>query len=196
VLDREGGIYEEELKKGDLWYFPTGNPHSLQGVGPGGCEFLLIFDDGGFSEDATFLLSDLVAHIPKDVLAKNFGVPQDVFDHISSKEKYIFRGSLPGKLPGNDRPHSSKRRFVHRMLEQEPIKTKGGEVRITDTTNFPISTTVAAAHVLINPHALREIHWVGTFRRSYFRSSDVYAASQRYLGVLFPTASAYIVHSR
>lgn len=46
----EGGNYIGDVKKGDLWYFPAGHPHSLQGIGPGGCEFLLIFDDGNFSE--------------------------------------------------------------------------------------------------------------------------------------------------
>lgn len=38
--------------------FPAGHPHSLQGLSPNGTEFLLIFDDGGFSEDSTFLLTD------------------------------------------------------------------------------------------------------------------------------------------
>lgn len=32
-------------------------------------------------------------------------------------------------------------------------------MRITDTTNFPISQRTAAAHVIINPHGLREMHW-------------------------------------
>jgi oxalate decarboxylase family bicupin protein len=45
------------------------------------------------------------------------------------------------------------------MLAQEPIVTSGGEVRITDSKNFPISTTVAAAHAIIQPGALREMHW-------------------------------------
>lgn len=45
------------------------------------------------------------------------------------------------------------------MLDQEPKQTSGGEVRITDSTNFPISKTVAAAHVIIQPGALREMHW-------------------------------------
>lgn len=45
------------------------------------------------------------------------------------------------------------------MLDQAPHKTAGGEVRITDSRNFPISKTVAAAHVLIQPGALREMHW-------------------------------------
>jgi oxalate decarboxylase family bicupin protein len=45
------------------------------------------------------------------------------------------------------------------MLEQEPKQTTGGEVRITDSKNFPISKTVAAAHVTIQPGAIREMHW-------------------------------------
>jgi oxalate decarboxylase family bicupin protein len=32
-------------------------------------------------------------------------------------------------------------------------------VRITDTSNFPISKTTAAAHVTIKPGCLREMHW-------------------------------------
>jgi oxalate decarboxylase family bicupin protein len=45
------------------------------------------------------------------------------------------------------------------MRAQEPLRGSGGEVRITDTSNFPISTTVSAAHVLIHPGCLREMHW-------------------------------------
>jgi oxalate decarboxylase len=42
-------------------------PHSLQGLGPDGCEFLLVFDDGRFSEDDTTLLSDWMIHTPPEV---------------------------------------------------------------------------------------------------------------------------------
>lgn len=45
------------------------------------------------------------------------------------------------------------------MLDQPPETKSGGEVRIADSTNFPISKTVAAAHALIEPGALREMHW-------------------------------------
>lgn len=58
ALDQEGGNFVGDLEKGDLWYFPRGHPHSLQGTGENGTEFLLIFDDGNFSEDSTFLLTD------------------------------------------------------------------------------------------------------------------------------------------
>ena len=46
------------MGEGDLWYFPAGILHSIQGLEGDGCEFLLVFDDGNFSEKETFLLSD------------------------------------------------------------------------------------------------------------------------------------------
>ena len=67
AIDMEGGNYIDDVSKGDLWYFPAGHPHSLQGIGKGGCEFLLIFDDGNFSEDSTFLLSDWVCKLSQPV---------------------------------------------------------------------------------------------------------------------------------
>jgi len=45
------------------------------------------------------------------------------------------------------------------MLAQDPVRVPGGKVRITDTSNFPITKTVAAAHVTINPAGIREMHW-------------------------------------
>ncbi len=45
------------------------------------------------------------------------------------------------------------------MMEQDPTVTEGGWVRITDSTNFPAASTIAAAQVCVNPGALRELHW-------------------------------------
>jgi len=163
ALDYEGGNFIEDLGKGDLWYFPSGVPHSLQGLSPNGTEFLLIFDDGGFSEESTFILTDWLAHTPKSVIAENFHLAPEVFAHLPQSEKYIFQGSNPGSID-DERPtgkniKKSKYNFAHKMLAQEPIVTSGGEVRITDSKNFPISKTVAAAHAIIEPGALREMHW-------------------------------------
>ena len=47
---------------------PSGLPHSLQGVGPDGAEFVIVFDDGSQSESNTFLITDWFAHTPPDVL--------------------------------------------------------------------------------------------------------------------------------
>lgn len=160
MLDTNGGSFIDDLKKGDLWYFPTGFPHGIQGLGDRGVEFLLIFDDGNFSEDSTFLLTDYLAHTPVDILAKNFRVSEDVFSTLSKREKYIFQGSDPGTLSdARKEVIPSKLQFTHRMLEQKPAKFPGGEVRITDSTNFTISKTTAAAHVVVYEGALREMHW-------------------------------------
>ena len=62
AIDAEGRNFVDDVGVGDLWYFPSGIPHSIQGLGPDGAEFLLVFDDGEFDEDNTFLLSDWPAH--------------------------------------------------------------------------------------------------------------------------------------
>ncbi|KAL2834095.1 Bicupin, oxalate decarboxylase/oxidase [Aspergillus pseudoustus] len=160
-IDLEGGSFIDDLEEGDLWYFPSGHPHSLQGLSPNGTEFLLIFDDGNFSEESTFLLTGWMAHTPKSVLAENFRLKPHLFENIPTSEKYIFRGSTPSSIPSERPPafHPSKQRFTHKMLAQTPIHSTGGDVRITDSSNFPISKTVAAAHLTIQPGALREMHW-------------------------------------
>ncbi|EAQ89458.1 hypothetical protein CHGG_06077 [Chaetomium globosum CBS 148.51] len=163
ALDYEGGTFVDDLQKGDLWYFPSGVPHSLQGLSANGTEFLLIFDSGSFSEESTFLLTDWLAHTPRSVISKNFHLPPEVFAHIPPSERYIFQGSQPGSVddefPKGKYVKPSTQQFTHRMLAQEPKNTTGGEVRIADTRNFNVSKTVAAAHVLIRPGALREMHW-------------------------------------
>ena len=51
ALDLAGRPYVKDVAAGEMWYFPTRIPHSLQGLGADGCEFLLVFNDGRFSED-------------------------------------------------------------------------------------------------------------------------------------------------
>jgi oxalate decarboxylase len=62
AVDENGWNSVDDLGVGDLWYFPSGIPHSLQGLEE--CEFLLVFDDGHFSENSTFSLTDWFAHTP------------------------------------------------------------------------------------------------------------------------------------
>ncbi|KAK5045571.1 hypothetical protein LTR84_009189 [Exophiala bonariae] len=163
ALDTEGGSFIDDLQKGDLWYFPPGHPHSLQGLSPNGTEFLLVFDDGNFDEESTFLLTDWLAHTPKSVLGENFRLAPEVFDALDPSDKYIFQGALPGSIdeekPKGKEVKKSKLQFTHKMMDQVPLNTTGGQVRITDSLNFPISKTVAAAHLNIEPGALREMHW-------------------------------------
>ena len=164
AVDPDGRNFIDDVGVGDIWYFPAGTPHSIQGL-EHGCEFLLVFDDGAFSENETFLISDWFAHTPLEVLAQNFGVPASAFADLPADyehTRYVFDGSVPPPLeqdtvsaPNGTVPQA----FSHRMLAQEPIEAAGGRVRITDSSNFPVSTTIAAARVEVEPGALRELHW-------------------------------------
>ena len=164
VLDEMGRPYIADVKEGDLWYFPAGLPHSLQGLGPDGCEFLIVFDDGHASEFATLLLTDWFAHTPPDVLARNFGVPAETFAKIPLRDLYIFQGSLPGDLAADRAAVSGKgappHPFTFSLGSMAPTReTHGGAVRVADSINFTVSTTVAAALLTIRPGGMREMHW-------------------------------------
>jgi oxalate decarboxylase len=162
AIDAKGRNFIDEVGVGDLWYFPGGIPHSIQGLGNDGCEFLLVFDDGNFDEDSTFLLSDWFKHVPNEVLGKNFGVPSTLFGHTPDPSSlYIFSAPVPGPL-GPDKLMGAPpvpQSFSHRMMAQEPIRTKSGTVRITDSSIFPVSKTIAAALVEVEPGGMRELHW-------------------------------------
>jgi len=162
AVDQDGRNFADDVGVGDLWYFPAGIPHSIQGLEPDGCEFLLVFDDGSFSEDNTFLISDWFKHVPPDVLAKNFGVPASSFASTPDpSELYIFPLPVPGPLASDRIPGASPvpQSFSHRLMAQDPIRTKSGTVRIADSKNFPASVTIAAALVEILPGGMRELHW-------------------------------------
>jgi oxalate decarboxylase len=164
VLDAEGRPYVADVHEGDLWYFPAGQPHSLQGLGPDGCEFVICFDDGDASEFNTLLVTDWFAHTPPEVLAKNFGVPAETFAKIPLQNLWIFQGTLPGDL-ASDRAAVSKAAgvpphpFIFRLGASAPAKeTKGGVVRIADSSNFIVSDRIAAALVTVRPGGVREMH--------------------------------------
>ncbi|MGB6900228.1 MAG: cupin domain-containing protein, partial [Candidatus Acidiferrum sp.] len=164
-IDADGKSFVTDVKEGDLWYFPTGTPHSIQGLPPDGTEFLLVFDDGNFSEYETVLLTDWMAHTPPDVIAKNFGVPPSALANMPKREKFIFQAAVPGPLEQDQRIAAgalgmSPVDFAFRTTQHPaPTRIKSGEVRVIDSSNFKISTTIAAAVVTVKPGGMRELHW-------------------------------------
>jgi len=132
AVDADGRNFVDDVGIGDLWYFPSGIPHSIQGLDPDGTEFLLVFDDGDFDEDNTFLLSDWFKHTPPEVLEKNFGVPAATFADVPDPSRlYIFPAPVPGPLAADRIVGAIEvpQRFSHRMSAQTPIRTKSGTVR-------------------------------------------------------------------
>jgi len=165
AIDADGKSFVADVKKNDLWYFPSGIPHSIQGLDPDGTEFMLVFDDGDFSESETVLLSDSMAHLPPEVLGKNFGVAEPAFKNLPKQELFIFQTALPGTLEANQKAAAgglgkSPADFAFRTMEMPPTKrTKGGEVRIVDSSTFKASANIAMAMVTLRPGGLRELHW-------------------------------------
>src|ERR1022692_2509501 len=164
AVDQEGRSFVSDVSEGDLWLFPKGIPHSIQGLGRDGKRFLLVFDNGNLNEFGTFLITDWLTHTPKEVLAKNFNVPESAFSKVPQKELFIFQTGMPGDLKAEQAQASAgtgevPRRYDFRTKDMKPTKvTQGGEVKIVDSRNFPV-TPISAAIVRLKPGGLRELHW-------------------------------------
>ena len=150
ILDLAGRPQVADVKEGDLWYFPAGLPHSLQGLGPDGAEFVLAFDNGESSEFNTLLVTDWIAHTPPEVLAKNFGVPVEAFANIPLQNKWIYQSNKAAPpletvdaqmAAAAGKPPNS---FVFSLADMQRRELKSGTVQIADSTNFLVSKTIAA----------------------------------------------------
>lgn len=164
AVDEAGRTFVDDLQAGDVWFFPAGVPHSIQAFGDG-TEFLLVFDNGEFSEDGTFLVSELFQRNPKSVLAKDLQVDTSAFDNIPEGQLYIFPGTpAPANIseqnitgPAGSIPKEST--YSYHFSQQQPYEVPGGSVKILDTQSFPIAADFAVALFTIKPGAMRELHW-------------------------------------
>ncbi|KAF8674558.1 Oxalate Decarboxylase [Rhizoctonia solani] len=167
VVNQLGRNYLADVYPGDLWYFPQGIPHSIQGLNDtaDGCEFLLVLDSGDFSEDSTFLLTDWMAHVPKEVLAKNFRVNASAFDHIPGEQLWIFPSAVPTESVAEANPVSPQGEallpytFAASKAPATNRQVTGGSVKVVDSRTFNVSTTIAVAEVTVVPGGMRELHW-------------------------------------
>ena len=163
VVDPQGNQETNDFGPGDVWYFPRGHGHSLQGLGPETCHFILIFDNGYFSEFGTFSISDWLGHVPKALLAKNLGVPESALATIPQGEVYFARGPVPPAeqqttLRGRLRTPPLTHKYELLKTEPHSIHRGGREWRL-GADRFPISTTVTGVVLDLEPGGLRELHW-------------------------------------
>jgi oxalate decarboxylase len=165
VMSPDGKVFIGDVGEGDLWLFPAGHPHSIQGLDPDGTEFLLVFNQGNFSESGTMLLSEWMAHTPPEVLMKNFRLDREALAKLPTEALYIFPGAVPTNTVAQDKEEiggsavASPDQITFKMKSMAPTRSaKLGEVRIVDSSNFPL-TKLAAALVTLKPGGLRELHW-------------------------------------
>lgn len=163
VTDAGQTIYDD-LNAGDVWFFPAGIPHTIQALDQG-TEFLLVFDSGTFSEENTFLASELFLRTPKSVLAKDLKTDVSALANLPPDQLYIFPGTpAPSNLseqnitgPGGSIPLEQS--YTYHFSQQEAYFVDGGSIKIIDPSTFPIASNFSAALVTIHPGAMREIHW-------------------------------------
>jgi oxalate decarboxylase len=162
VIDPQGRSEIKDFGPGDVWYFPRGHGHSIQGMGGEECHFILVFDSGYFSEFATFSMSDWLAQTPKEVLAKEFGMPVSAFDKFPRSEVYIAQGPVPTELPTDPPPASlNPPPLTHRyhLGAKIPEVVPGGTFTVVSQKDFPISSTMTGAILRLKPLCIREMHW-------------------------------------
>ncbi|KAL8940936.1 MAG: hypothetical protein Q9216_002532 [Gyalolechia sp. 2 TL-2023] len=165
AVDENGDHQVDDLEVGDIWYFPKGQAHTIQGLADSN-EWLLAFDDGNFGAlGTTFNVDDWIAHTPKSVLAKNFGVNESLFDNLPTPNPYIYKGPDPSSvepdIPNPNGELQGNSSYTYHLSQQTitPAPGRGGTIAIVDSRNFPIATTIASAIVTLEPGGLRELHW-------------------------------------
>ncbi len=163
VIDPDGRAETNDFDPGDIWYFPRGHGHSIQCLGNKTCHFILVFDNGYFSEFATFSVTDWIGHSPPSLLRKNLGLAEKEFAKFPKEEVYFARGPVPPDTIQSEHRQtllSPSQTHKYRMLSQKPhsLEAGGREWRIGQEL-FPISTTVTGVILDLNPGGLRELHW-------------------------------------
>ncbi|KAJ4405904.1 hypothetical protein N0V82_010235 [Gnomoniopsis sp. IMI 355080] len=164
--NQNGQSFVDDLQAGDLWFFPAGVPHSIQATEEG-VEFLLVFDQGDFSEDDTDLVSELFLRNPTEILAKNFQTDVSTFANMPTEQRYIFNGKpmeqtleeARASVTGPAGPLPANESYSYHFSAQEPLTVPGGSVKIVDPTTFPIANNFSMALFTVEPGAMREIHW-------------------------------------
>ena len=96
------------------------------------------------------------------MLARNFGLPASTFAAFPKKEVYIATGPVPPALLEDPAPRSQNEPPLthrYRLLAAEPEQFAGGTLRTVSASEFPISTTITGALLVIEPGGMRELHW-------------------------------------
>jgi oxalate decarboxylase len=162
VFDPQGRAETNDFDPGDVWYFPRGHGHMLECLGDAPCHFILIFDNGYFSEFGTFSISDWIGHTPRPLLAKNFNVPAATFDGFPQREVYFAHGKPPPAVPAAPLQGVRLPPETHRFRLTSQASTgvfRGGRVWQADSGRFPISKTVTGMVFEIERGGMRELHW-------------------------------------
>jgi oxalate decarboxylase len=161
VIDPSGQTEINNYLPGDLWFFPKGHGHSIQTIGNEPCHFILSFDNGAFSEQGTFSITDWIDLTPKDMLANNFGLTKDVFDVFPKGKTYIQAGPVLPASRAIDAPWPKESTHKFSLLKDVRARRDfdGGTLNLATVEEWPISKTMSGALMVIKPGRMKELHW-------------------------------------
>ncbi|WP_316740614.1 cupin domain-containing protein [Pedobacter antarcticus] len=163
TIDPQGNTYVDLFSPGDVWYFPRGYGHVLQCIGNEQCHFILIFDNGDFSEDHTFSITDFISSVPPEIAAQTLGITVEEVAQLPQKEVYFAQSKVPSVHSGigsavKEVSLTSPHRYP--LGAQQPrIVPGGGTQRVVTQNEFPIARTITGTIFEIEPGGLREMHW-------------------------------------
>lgn len=163
MIDPEENGFTDIFNPGNVWYFPRGFGHMLQNVDDEPCHFILIFDNGNFSEEHTFSVTDFVSSVPPEIAAQNLGISIEEVAQLPQREVYFAQSQLPDVASGlaeqrNDVALTSPHHYP--LTAQMPKLTPGGGTqKVVTQKEFPIAKTITGTIFEIEPGAMREMHW-------------------------------------
>jgi oxalate decarboxylase len=163
VIGPDSTSETNDFEPGDVWYFPRGHGHAVHCLGNEESHFILIFDNGAFSEHGTFSVTDWVSRTPHAVLSQSLGLPEAAFAQFPKDELYIVQGRVPPERPDPPRQgglKTSPKTHRYPLLAQQPTaRYPGGVEWRVSAKEFPISTTITGVLLELKAGALREPHW-------------------------------------
>lgn len=158
----DGKTEVADVNEGGIWYFPKGWGHSIQNVGTKPTKFVLVLNNGNFTEQSTFSVTDWISHTPLELLTKGLQISESTANKFPKSDGFMFTGSVNGinGAKQNTKSDRSKRSHVFELYNRKDFeKSSSGSIKLVTAKDFPASFNMSSGLMRIEPNAIRGLHW-------------------------------------
>ena len=158
----DGKTEVADVNEGGIWYFPKGWGHSIQNVGTKPTQFVLVLNNGNFTEQSTFSVTDWISHTPLGMLTEALQVSDSTANKFPKSDGFMFTGSVSGISGSNQAAKAtrSKRSHVFELYNRKDFeKSRSGSIKLVTAKDFPGSFNMSSALMTIEPDSVRGLHW-------------------------------------
>lgn len=158
----DGKTEVADVNEGGIWYFPKGWGHSIQNVGTKPTQFVLVLNNGNFTEQSTFSVTDWISHTPLELLTKGLQISESTANKFPKSDGFMFTGSVNGinGAKQNTKSDRSKRSHVFELYNRKDFeKSSSGSIKLVTAKDFPASFNISSGLMRIEPNAIRGLHW-------------------------------------